>query len=338
MEEDPVSRRLAIVILNYRTPGLTIACLASLASQVEVGHDVAVVVDNSSGDGSADRIEAVVAERGWQAWAHVLRSPVNRGFAGGNNLGIQSVDAETYLLLNSDTVVLPGALASLRTALQTRPEAGLIGPSMEIRPGQFTPSAFYSAHPGSEFFRAAGTGLLARLFRHQVCYGPARMPFEPAWIGFACVLIRRQVMAQIGLLDAGFFMYFEDIDYCRRARAAGWKILYWPEACIVHYVGCSSQVNVPEVATHRQPRYYYEARTRYFLKHYGRAGLFLANVLWVLGRGVSLAREWLGSKPKHTRVGEARDIWLGFSGSVPTDPPVRPASGQIAASAPPHIT
>ena len=103
--------RLVIVILNYRTPDLTIACLASLEGQVEVGQDQVMVVDNASGDGSADRIESAIVQRGWHDWATVRRSPSNGGFATGNNLALRETNAQYSLLLNSDTLVRPGTVA-----------------------------------------------------------------------------------------------------------------------------------------------------------------------------------------------------------------------------------
>jgi serine O-acetyltransferase len=117
------------------------------------------------------------------------------------------------------------------------------------------------------------------------------------------------VIEQVGLLDEGYFMYFEDIDYCLRVRAAGWKVLYWPQARVVHLKGSSSLVTAESEERRRAPRYYYEARARYFARWYGRRGLFLANGLWHLGRCISLPRELIGNAPPRLREREAIDIW-----------------------------
>lgn len=303
-----MAHALAVVILNYRTPGLTIDCLASLEGEVEPGIHV-VVVDNASADGSADRIERALADRGWSGWASMIRSPVNGGFAAGNNLGIRSVDARAYLLLNSDTVVRAGALRALRAAARAHPDAGIIGPGILTAGGAPDPSFFRVAGPVSELLRAANTGPITRLLRRFDPVLPhTEEPLEPGWIGFACALVRREVIDSVGLLDDGYFMYFEDVDYCRRARQAGWKILYWPEAKVVHLLGGSSQVTSRERLRRRAPRYYYEARARYFAKFYGRGGLWLANGLWLAGRLISLPRELLGRRSTN-RQGEALDIW-----------------------------
>ncbi len=300
---------LAVIILNYRTAQLTNDCLASMEAEIEPGISV-VVVDNASGDGSADAIERSIEDRGWSRWARVLRSPTNGGFAAGNNFGVRSVEAAAYLLLNSDTLVRPGAFRELLRAAALHPEAGIIGSGLLDSRGQPDSSFFRLIGPISELIRAAHTGPVSRLLQPFDPYiPPTEQPLEVAWLGFASVLIRREVFDAIGPLDEGFFMYFEDVDYCRRAREAGWHILYWPSSKVVHLLGGSSQVTAAEAQRRRGPRYYYEARARYFGKYYGRRGLWLANGLWYLGRAVALPRELLG-RARAQREHEARDIWI----------------------------
>ena len=305
-----MSSELAIVVLNYRTAALTNDCLDSLASEIEPGFR-AVVVDNASGDGSAEAIAAHIAQRGYGGWAELLRSPVNAGFAAGNNLGIRSVPARAYLLLNSDTLVRPGALRQLLGALGDHPRVGMVAPSAEDGSGRVVETCFRFPHPMTELLRAASTGLLtAALRRYDVPSRASDAPLEPDWVPFAAVMIRRELIDAIGLLDDGYFMYFEDLDYCLNARAAGFGILYWPDARIVHFVGGSSNVTTAGEGLRRAPRYFYEARSRFFAKHFGLPGLLLANAMWITGRGVSLPRELLQGKRPHLREGEASDIWI----------------------------
>jgi N-acetylglucosaminyl-diphospho-decaprenol L-rhamnosyltransferase len=308
---------LAIIILNYRTPDLSLACVESLQSQLEADTRL-IVVDNHSADGSADRIERGMRERNLRG--EVLRSPVNGGFAAGMNFGIQAASANAYLLLNSDTIIQPNALASLRSAMQRFPSAGVIGPALLDEHGEVVPSSFRDPHPVSELLRSARTGPLQRaLERFDLVLPKSTVPHEPDWLAFACVLVRRELIERIGLLDEGYFMYFEDVDYCRRAREAGFEILYWPEAQVAHFAGSSSGVTAQAAQQRRAPRYYYEARARYFAKFFGREGLWLANGFWHLGRSVSWSRERLGRRTPHLRDREARDIWTNaltpFEGS-----------------------
>ena len=301
-------QELAIIILNYRTPDLTLACLESLQPQLNAQTRV-LVIDNASGDESADRIEEGIALR--ELDADVVRSPINGGFAAGMNYGIHSAQADAYLLLNSDTIIRPNALKSMLDAMRTHPEAGIIGPALIDENEATAPSCFRDPHPVSELLRAARTGLLQRaLPRFDLPMPQSSEPIEADWLPFACVLVRREVIERIGLLDDGYFMYFEDVDYCRRARQAGFKVLYWPAAEVVHYAGSSSGVShAAQQKRKRAPRYYYEARARYYAKWFGREGLWLANALWLLGRGVSWSRERLGREPQ-VREREARDIWI----------------------------
>jgi N-acetylglucosaminyl-diphospho-decaprenol L-rhamnosyltransferase len=301
---------LGIIILNYRTAQLSKDCLDSLSR--EVGPDsAAVVVDNDSGDGSADSIDRHIATQGYGRWASVLRSPVNGGFSAGNNLGIRRLDAQAYLLLNSDTLVRPGALAEFRRALRERPDAGLIGASFDDANGEPLQSCFTFPQPLSELLRVANTGLVTKaLHRFDTPSRYSTEPLEPDWMPFAGIVIRRQVIDVVGCLDDGFFMYFEDVDYCIRVREAGWKLLYWPAARITHLVGASSNVTAEGAARKRAPRYYYEARTRFFAKHFGTRGLLLANAAWYLGRSVSLARQITMGTPPLVRDRESQDIWI----------------------------
>jgi N-acetylglucosaminyl-diphospho-decaprenol L-rhamnosyltransferase len=318
-----MSLRLAIVVLNYRTAALTTDCLQSIAPQREPGMAV-VVVDNDSGDGSADALVQWIAANGHGDWMRVLRAPRNGGFAAGNNLGLAAVDAERYVLLNSDTRLLPGALRALQDAADRSPQAGIFGPRMVDEHGAYTPSHFRFPNPIHELIRAANTGPVTRLLRRwDVALPDSDQPAPAAWVGFAGVLIRREVLAATGPLDEGYFMYFEDADFCRRARDRGFAVLYWPASRIVHLLGRSSGVTGATDRRRRPPRYYYASRARYFRRHHGRLGIPLANLMWYLGFLVSCLRMACGRPPTH-RVGEARDLWIRTA-DAPTRPPASPS-------------
>lgn len=145
--------QLAVVILNYRTPQLVVDCLASLVSQIDPQTQQVIVVDNASGDDSVEEIEKAIANNNWQDWVRLLPSDVNGGFSAGNNLGIQAIRAENYLLLNSDTIVRPGAIQTLLVALEQYPEAGLFSPRLEWPDGTPQISCFRDHSPLSEIDR-----------------------------------------------------------------------------------------------------------------------------------------------------------------------------------------
>jgi GT2 family glycosyltransferase len=303
---------LCVVIVNYRRAALTAECLETLAPEMaNHGDRCAVIVDNASDDGSADELDALIDRRGYGRWARLVRADVNRGFGAGNNLAFEAQPAEAYLLLNSDARVRAGALTTLLDAMGRHPEAGLIGPRLEDPDGSAQASCFRNRTPVSELLEAAGTGLLDRvLHRWTVALPVSDAPIEPPWMSFACVLVRRAVLEQIGPMDERYFLYFEDIDFARRARAAGWSIRYEPAARVVHLRGGTSSVKAARAARDRVPAYYYRARSRYFAKfHGGVIGLWAANLMWSLGRAVALGREIVGQKRPHACVGEWRDNW-----------------------------
>lgn len=323
-------QELCVIILNYRRANLTVECLESLVVGVaDQPGRIAVVVDNNSGDDSAALIEKTIADRGWGEWVRLIRSPVNGGFAAGNNLGFQAEDAECYLLLNSDARMRPGAIDTLLECHRAHPEAGMIGPRLEDPDGTPQVSCFRFRTPISEMLTAAGTGVLDRLFAPWVvAAGVPEERFEPPWLSFACVLIPREVVDKVGYMDEGYFMYFEDLDYARSVRAAGWTIIHEPAARAVHLRGGSSSVKKSISERMRVPKYYYESRSRYFAKFYGGAiGVMITNLAWLAGRVIALLRELTKTKRPHACAKEAFDNWTNWL--RPMRAPTQPQGGEL---------
>jgi GT2 family glycosyltransferase len=306
-------KELAIIILNYRTPQLTLNCLDSLALQIDPERHCVVLVDNASGDGSVELFQAVIKIRQWQPWLMLIVSATNGGFSAGNNLGIQAIDANAYWLLNSDTVVLPGAIDLLLTTLNAHPEVGLLSPRLEWPDGQPQISCFRFHSPVSEIIMGASTGLITQLLAS--CNVPLPVSHKlsfPQWTSFASVVIRRAVFAYIGLLDDGYFLYYEDVDFCRRAQQVGWGVANLPQARVIHWRGGSSSTKADLLTRKRPSAYLYKSRARYFAKFYGSGGLILANLGWLLGRLVAYIRELMGNKQPHTCDQQEWDIWINW--------------------------
>jgi GT2 family glycosyltransferase len=298
---------------------MVVDCLETLVGQLDLNEQV-VVVDNESGDNSVEYITTAIEKNGWGSCVRVIEAGGNNGFSAGNNVGIQAVDAKAYLLLNSDTLVRSKAMQSLREALVAHPEVSMFGPRLEWESGEPQVSTFRDPSPLSEFDRAARTGFLSRILKRWAVAPP--LPSSPTpflWASFAAILIRRQVFETVGLMDEGYFLYFEDIDFCRRARLAGFPGLYWPSARVVHLRGGSGPVKEQMASRGRPPSYYYVSRSRFFAKAFGRKGLFAANLMWILGRSISLLREVAFHKKPHLCEKEGRDLWHNFK--TPVDPP-----------------
>ena len=301
---------MAAIVLNYRTPGLVLDCLETLVGELDPVRDEVVVVDNASGDESVTRIREGLEARGLRD-VTVLEAEANRGFSAGLNLGVRACRADAYLLLNSDLLILPGAVRRLWEALQEDASVGIVGPRLQWPDGTPQVSCFRDPTPWSELIGSSGTGPIRSLLsRWEVPIGVSDSPMEPEWLSFAAVLIRHGVFQSVGPLDEGFFMYFEDCDYCRRARRSGWRLRYEPAARIVHLRGGSSPVKALSAARKRRPAYYYRSRGRYFVKTYGRVGWLAANLAWVVGRGIAWLRETLGGKTPHAVEREFLDIWM----------------------------
>lgn len=305
--------RLLIVIINYKTPQLVCGALESLTGQLDLKRDAVVIVDNDSQDSSVEIINDFIQSNHWEGWVAVKLSEINGGFSAGNNVGIKYAEAEYYLLLNSDAYVHDNVIGSLISTVESDPSLGIVSPRLEWPDGAQQVSCFYDLTPLNSFLHAAKIGLFTRLFKlfgiHEVA-----IPLEqyevvsPEWLSFACVLLRGTMIKEIGLMDENYFMYREDNDYCRRAVNAGWDLKFEPEARVVHLnQGASNQTVVK-----RLPVYYFKSRSYYFIKYYGRIGLFIANVMWSFGRCFSVLREVLQSKPKAFHGMMWKDIWIGF--------------------------
>lgn len=305
--------QLSVVIVNFRTPGFIVDCLTTLLPELDGLDARIVIVDNHSGDDSPEIIRDWLKERDVVDKVLFIQSEHNSGFAGGNNIGIKSCNARHYLLLNSDTLIRPGAIRIILDTAMRFPEAGLISPRLEWPDGAGQESCFQFLTPFSELIAASQTGLVAQIFSRYIVAWPAQAQIaRPQWTSFACVLVRNEVFQQVGLLDEGYFMYFEDVAFCHCARRAGWGIVHNPEARVAHLRGGSSPVKEQTKLKKRVPKYFYESRARYFYQTLGWLGLTSANLLWWAGRVVSGTRQLLGRSDKTAIEGQWLDIWTNW--------------------------
>lgn len=305
--------KLVISIINFRTEELTRNCVISVLEDIKDLSAEIVVVDNLSGDGSAEALEAWMATLGPDAPVRLVKSQTNSGFSGGHNQGISAVQADYYLVLNSDAILRPGFCRSILKAADSAPDMGLFAPRIDYDDGGQQISCFRFHSPASELIRAAESGPVTKLLkRREVALNmpPAAEAIE--WASFACILIRHEVIDKVGLMDEGYFLYFEDTAYCLKARRAGWNVAYVPDARAVHYRGGSAPVKTLAKARKRLPAYYYASRTRMLYQGYGQLGLFAANLGWHLGRCLAQARRLVGKPVPQVNQAEWRDIWINF--------------------------
>ena len=279
-----------IVIVNYRTADLVVDCLHSIKAQFHMTPALrAVVVDNDSRDGSAEKILGAIAQKGWHEWATVIPSNRNGGFAFGNNIAIREALLENghvdyVVCLNPDTTAHTGAIRALVDFMDANPSAGIAGSRIENAEGKTECSAHNALSPLGELVSSARVGILSRVLRRYDVSPPMQeaIAHRCDWVSGASFIVRREVFEQIGLLDEGYFLYFEEVDFCTRARKAGWHVWFVPESRIVHFEGASTGI---QSVARRRPSYWYQSRRRYFVKHFGVLGLIFADILWAIGRG-----------------------------------------------------
>lgn len=304
---------LGIVIVNYRTPELVEACLRSLESQLEDADAVVVIVDNASGDGSVERLAGYCAKSPAADRLRVIAAPDNRGFSSGNNIGVSAVSSDLVLLLNSDAIARPGALKALIDGATATPEASIFTPCIVSGGGELLVSRFRRHSVVSELVDGAQAGPVTRLFRSgEVPIFPDDTETEPDWVSFCAVMIRRAAIDKAGPMDEGFFLYYEDCEYCLRLRNIGARIKYVSEAMFEHDAGASTKLKARQEAGERLPAYYYRSRSRYYRLLYGPAGPLAANLAWYSGRAIARIRGLAGKPAPRVAKGWSRDIWISW--------------------------
>ena len=284
--------RLAVIIVNYRTPELAIACLDSVrAARASFADIKAIIVDGGSGDASADMIARHISDGGDEEWAELLPLPINGGFAFANNRALMTLAAkgevpDLIALINPDARVTPGALESLAALLRREPLAGAAGAQLIHEDGRTQGSAFRFPSLRGEFCRGARTGFIDRLLGQSPPRIDAEEAGEVPWVTGAAVMFRTSALGSVRLFDEGFFLYFEETELMWRLRRAGWQIWHEPAARVVHAGGAATRIRDPDTGLplpQRMPRYWYESRRRYFALVGGRAYALLVGLAWLFG-------------------------------------------------------
>jgi N-acetylglucosaminyl-diphospho-decaprenol L-rhamnosyltransferase len=299
------------IIVNYKSAQLTLGALAALLRECD--HPSleleAVVVENASGD--AELLAREIDAR-FKGFARLVVSPDNGGFGAGNNLGLSSALAagkrpRYVYFLNPDTEVRPGAVPELVRFLEQHPRAGIAGSSIEHADGSIWPIAFRFPTPLGELEGGASTGIVSRLLkRHSVARNMGSMPDQVDWISGASMMFRMDTLEDTGGFDEQFFLYYEEIDLCVRARRAGWECWYVPQSRVMHIRGQSTGVTALDQKPRRLPKYWFESRRRYFAKNDGYATALAADLAFVVGNGLGLLKRKI--KGEHPTPYLIRDL------------------------------
>lgn len=306
--------RLLIVIVNYKSAKLTLDALASLEAELqELPGSHVTVVENASGD--AEALAQGIAEKGFFDWVTLDVSPRNGGFAYGNNRAIRPALASEappryVLVLNPDTRIYPGAVKELLDFMDARSDVGIAGSSFENDDGSDWPIAFRFPTILSELEAGLRLGAVSKLLANWVVARTmGKREAEVDWVPGACMMIRREVFRDIGLMDDGYFLYHEETDFCLQARRAGWRCWYVPQSRVVHIAGQSTGVTQRDRRPPRTPAYCFESRRRYFLKNHGFAYALGADLSFGIGFALWRVRRALQGKPDMDPPHYLEDFW-----------------------------
>lgn len=268
-----------VVIVSFEARDCLLRALGALVDDAGVAVRP-IVVDNASEDGSAAAVRQAFPA------ARLLTNERNAGFAVACNQGWRFGSAGFVLFLNPDAEVRPGAIGVLVEHLRRRPDAGIVGPRTRNGDGSVQVSTGPDLTPASErrqrrLVHGVARRAPAALAEAERVHGREH---EPGWVSGACLMIRRECLEAVGGFDESFFLYEEDADLCRRVRAAGWRVLFTPQAEVVHQLGRSMAR-----AAGRARLEYHRSHLRYYRKHNGRAASAGLRAL-LLARG---AGGWL---------------------------------------------
>lgn len=272
---------LSILVVNWNVRDLLRRCLQSILANLPACQLEIIVVDNGSTDGSVEMVRTDFPQ------VHLIANPDNRGFPVANNQGLAVARGRYVLLLNPDTEVVGNALETMVAFADAHPDVGVVGPMLLNPDGTVQssrrrfPTLLTAVFESTWLQPYAPRRLLARYY---VLDRPDDEVQDVDWVTGAALMARREAIEQVGPLDEGFFMYSEELDWCRRFREAGWRVVYLPTARVIHYGGKSSEQVLPARHIHFQ-----RSKIRYFRKYHGAvaAGVLWAvivgNYLWQIG-------------------------------------------------------
>lgn len=290
------SAKVAVSIVSYGTADLITEALPALLAELSgfAAWNV-TIVDNASPDNDADRMAAHLAKID-DPRVHLVRSPRNGGFAAGNNVAFSAFKMlewtpDCVLLLNPDAEIRPGAIHEMVRVMASAPRIGVVGAVLENEDGSTWTAAFNFPSLMSEFCRGVGLGPLRRRWPVMAAQAEgATAPVEVDWVSGAAMMIRYEVIDDIGGMDEGYFLYFEEIDYMLQAARAGWETWHAPAAKVLHVAGAATGLGDGMASQSRMPAYWFQSWRRYFEKNHGAVYAAAAALAKLSGLGLGAAQ------------------------------------------------
>jgi len=265
--------RISVIVVSWNVSKLLDVCLQTLQRDLVGIESEVFVIDNASADDSVEMV------RSRHPWVQLIANDANLGFAAANNQAIKIAKGEYIFLLNPDTEVQPGAVQHLIEFLEQHPKAGIVAPQLINSDGSIQRSCRKFPTFIAMLYELLG---LSRMFPTHPIFGSYKMlDFnhdelrEVDQPEGACLLLRRQVIEEVGVLDEGFFMLFEEVDWCYRIKEAGWQIWFDPAARVIHHYGQSiKQVKARMILSSHRGLY------RFWSKHYAKGRWYLYGFVY----------------------------------------------------------
>ena len=320
---------VAVVIVNYRTPQLTLRCVEALLAEKALLPGLrAIVVDGGSDDGSAAEIGQALAGPQYRDWVSFLPLPINGGFGWANNQAIlglarEQQPPEFIYLLNPDAEVMSGAVGALLSDLAGNPRCAAAGSQLLNAEGCPTASAFRFPSAGREFINAASSEKLGRLLGIRSTVVRSDRSADVDWVTGASVMFRAAALRETGLFDDGFFLYFDEVELMHRLHARGWTVRHVAQSRVRHLEAASTGVS----SARPFPPYWYRSRQRYFTLTGGRSGALAADLGLLAGRLVRWAKSLVGRAPDGAGPRPADFLRSGFWPRADQAAPSIPAWG-----------
>lgn len=271
--------QLDVLVVNYNTAALLEPMFDALRRSNKTDELRYLVVDNASVDNSQECLAKVCPE------ALLIANTHNIGFGRANNQLVEHLQSQYALLLNTDAFIEPDTLSKTLDYMQANPDCGVLGVRLVGREGDLQPSCRYFPTPFNVFIARAGLGRFFPWVKmvDDMAWDHASVR-ECDWLPGCYYLIRREVIDQVGLFDPRYFLYYEEVDHCKRVKQAGWKVVYYPHTTVVH-IGGESAKSVGELntASRQISTLQIESELLYFRKHHGLSGLALHMLLVTLG-------------------------------------------------------
>jgi N-acetylglucosaminyl-diphospho-decaprenol L-rhamnosyltransferase len=295
---------LSIVIVSWNVRALLHTCLTSIQSGMHAFEVETIVVDAASSDGTPEMV------RGEFPWVQLIEPGGNVGFSKGNNLGMEASPGKAVLLLNPDTEVIGDALPQMAAYLGAHPEVGVLGPQLLNADGTIQSSRRRFPTAWTAFFEATWLEPIAPkaiLTAFKILDCPDDQTYPVDWVTGAAMLVRREVIDQVGGMDTGYFMYSEELDWQRRIKEAGWQIVYFPAAKIVHHGGKSSE----QVIAQRDINFH-TSKIRYYRRYHGpllAASLRAFLLIGYVGRLMLEGAKWLVGHKRTMRRERVQAYW-----------------------------